>query len=130
MLLALFRPSGVFESAFPLWSTAATGSVCGLNIPCLDAPNIAVILACTVLLYLLILRLLHNRWIAAGSACLWASSLVVLDSVAWQATVLDKLVTLFSLLALHAVISSVRWRRTVLANVVVFVPVLLAYNCK
>ncbi len=122
-----------------IWATAfyfnsTLGRVCGTNIACLNSALLAVNLLSASLLYLLVRRFTISRLAAALAATLWLVSLPVLDTMAWQATNLDKLSALFVLLGLNVGISfyrrSASINRALIANAVLFVIVVLAHNAK
>jgi hypothetical protein len=117
-----------------LFVVTRTADVCGLHAQCLNAPQIGVVLASVVLLYALIVRLLHRRLLAFLVAVMWLFSLGVVDSIAWQATINDKLAVFFTLIGLHVALSFFERRNgklgLVIANGVLLIVVVLAYNSK
>ena len=116
-----------------------TEVACRLNVTCINFPGYVTLLASGYLLYLLVFRLLHSRTAALIAATLWLFSLPVLDSLAWQATLLDKNLIFFSLASLNVALFCLNRQNTSRtnaglfvagANVVILVPVILAYNSK
>ncbi len=112
----------------------SSGTACGQNIECVNSFPIAFLLASGLLLFVLIFRLFGSRLLAMAASGIWFFSLPVFDAISWQATTYDKLCALFVLVDLNLAL----WffhrhgtRVTIsVANVLLLVPVVLAYNSK
>ena len=118
----------------PYLFNSTVGDVCGIAIGCTNAILMAINLVSAALLYALVRRLAGWRVLSMAAAVLWLASLPVLDSLAWQATNLDKLSLLFVLVGMHIALSYYRRRytleRCLVANGVLLLVVVLAHNCK
>jgi hypothetical protein len=128
------RYSPYASRGISMFVVTQTAGACGLRAQCLNGPQIGLLLASVVLLYALIVRLLHRRILAVLVAVMWLFSLGVVDSIAWQATINDKLAVFFTLIGLHVALSFFERKNgklgIVVANVVLLVVVVLAYNSK
>jgi hypothetical protein len=136
-VVSAFTHQGAFSRSSSFLADSATKAICGVSIHCINEPGFWAILLASYLLYWLIVRLTGSVIGAAVGATLWLLSVPVLDAFAWQATMGDRLVTLFGLATVHAGLSAMRWvsrRATILrvatANVFVLAPAIVAYNSK
>jgi hypothetical protein len=117
------------------WTAVSIADVCGYVPECHNVVHIALLAAAGCLLALALRRLVPAPWVlAVGAAAFFFFTEPMLNALAWQATILDKLAVFFSALGLYiAACIDVRRAdaRTVgIANIVTFLVVFAAYNSK
>ncbi len=118
----------------PFYFNSTLGHVCDTNVGCYNAALLSLNLITAVLVYTLVRRMVPWRLLAAFAATIFLLSVPVLDSLAWQATNLDKLSALLVMAGLHIGLSFYRRgfsrRACWWANGVLFVLVVLSQNSK
>lgn len=136
-LVSAFSHQGAFSRSSSFLVDNATRTLCGLSIHCINEPGFWTILLAGYLLFWLIVRLTGSVVGAVFGSTLWMLSLPVLDGFSWQATMGDRLATLFGLASVHVALSGMRWVssrttivRVAVANVALLVPVIITYNSK
>ena len=89
-----------FSRTTSFLAVALFTSACGPAIACHNVMHVALLLAAAALLGLMLLRLSERRRpvLVAGTLAFFLFTVPVLDAVAWQATVLDKLAVLLAAL--------------------------------
>lgn len=100
--------SGMFGRSLSMLTFFANGALTGLNILPFKATNLAIHLACGVLIYLLLIRLLPRdpvlqhraRWVAVLVAALWLLHPMQVSTVLYVVQRMAQLSALFTLVAL------------------------------
>jgi hypothetical protein len=120
--------------SIPFYFNSMLGQTCGTELYCLNGSLLAIVIA-TGLMITLLLKRMGFRWktsVLAG--ILWQIGLPVLDSMAWQATNLDKISALLVVIGMHA---GLFWLRRVksgygmfLCSTSLLLLTALAYNTK
>jgi hypothetical protein len=115
--------------------SAVDAHVCGFDARCINVSQALLLSAAAGILFLHLTQLLANRWVAALLALLWCLSLPALEGALWQATQLDKLAMLFSLLYLIVLFHFIRRSKaTVIAyicsNLLLIILLFVAFKSK
>jgi hypothetical protein len=114
--------------------SALDARICGFGARCNNLSQALLLASIAVALFVHLTQLLANRWVAAWLAALWCLSLPALEGSIWQATQLDKLAALFSLLyliVLHRIPRhGGRWPWRLGCNVLLVVLLFLAFKSK
>ncbi len=110
------------------------GDHCGPDVRCLNFWMLLPASAAAALLYVLARQLRFARSYAIAAVLIWWFSAPVADAFAWQATINDRMALLFVLaslcLSFRIIDSPVSLRACAIGNVLVLLPVILAYNSK
>jgi hypothetical protein len=130
---ALAYPAGANTRAVSMLAFGLIHSACGLEAPCVNAIQIAELLAALAVGMVHLRQLIPRPGVIAVAMLVWCASMPVFDAGFWQATQHDKLAFIFSIaalaLGLHAIRATRRGRSavTIVALTVLFV---LALNSK
>ena len=131
---ALLRNDPYFTRDFSMMYAQTSGSICGPDIRCLNLLSFAPISLSAGLIYILGRNLGAKPAFAASAVLLWWFSAPTASTVAWQATINDRLALLFVLIALvttkQLIDLDIRWKTVIASNLGIGVAVLIAYNCK
>lgn len=109
---------------------------CGANVDCQNISLIGLILVSAIFLSAVGLHVAGRtaRWIAAGSALFFLMSYPVVDSMAWQATSLDRFALFFTVVAIFysatVSLSGLRGIRQAYVQAVLLALVILGLNAK
>ena len=143
--LVIFSPSTLFNAAaysvafsraFTFEVVAGISTACGYNAPCHNLFHISLLTASGLLLAALLLRLLPRRPVLfiAGAVVFMLFSQPVMDALAWQATLLDKLSLFFCALGTYLVAQTDLHRSdqryVIERNLVLLLVAIAAYNSK
>ena len=135
--LLMLDPHGMVRSRLLSYFTAALATeICGYRPACHDAYQIALILAAGVLLALALRRLFPDSPLGLVVAAMLfpLTTSAALESLAWQATLLDKLALFFTALGIFAVsaidLARLDRRRVLITNGLLLLVVFCAYNSK
>jgi hypothetical protein len=119
---------------FSFWTSGTLGAITERDIVLLNTILIAMVIGSGLALYALLRSWRAPRPVASGAFLLWSASMPVLDTLCWQATIVDRLALLFALLGLLAFslgrTRALSWQNIATTNILVTLPLIAAYNSK